>query len=185
MRVYLDTNILVAYFKPGDPYYSDSRTILEKTDIDKIVSFLTLTEFLSVIFRLYRNSQIEFTPKIREIFSQLPLKSRAVILLKYIVRKFNLNILGAKELLNFRINSENILFPLEFLKAINMAGETGLRTLDNLHLAIVALENKVSKIDYFITGDRDFINKRQIVFRVTGVPVLTPSEFAHLLGLKH
>jgi len=67
MRVYLDTNVLVAYFKPNDPYYLDSRAILNCSRINKVVSFLTLAEFSSVISRLEKGGQVEFAPEIRAI----------------------------------------------------------------------------------------------------------------------
>jgi len=185
MRAYLDTNVLVAYFKPKDQYHFDSKIILNQAKIRKVVSFLTLIEFSSVIFRLQKGGQIEFTSKMKEIISKIPQKHRAIVLSKYIVKKFNLNVLGAKELLNFKINDKAISFPLEFLKALSLSCELGLKTLDNLHIAIVALENRVSRIDYFVTGDSDVINKRKIVLKVAGCPVLTPSEFTSLLGLRH
>ncbi len=183
MRVYLDTNVLIAYFKPNDPYYLDSRKILTYDEIDKIVSFLTLTEFSSVISRLEKGGQIKFAPEIGKIISKMPLKQRAIILLKYIVKKFNLKVLGAKELISLRVNGEVVSFPLEFLKAISLSYELGLKTLDNLHIAIVALENKLARIDYFITGDRDIIDNRKTILKLVGCPISTPKEFAELMGL--
>lgn len=184
MRIYLDTNIIVSYFKPNDPHYTYSRKILDQADIHKVISFLTIIEFTSVIFRLQKGNRIELSISMKNIFSKTPQKYRAIILAKYIVRKFNLSVLGSKELLNFRINEESALFPLEFLKALSLSYESGLKTLDNLHIAIVALENKVSRIDYLVTGDRDILNKRNKILQITGCPVVSPSELTSILGLN-
>ena len=184
MRVYLDTNVLVAYFKPNDPYYLDSRAILNCSRINKVVSFLTLAEFSSAISRLEKGGQVEFAPEIRAIISKIPPREKAIILSKYIVKKFNLEVLGAKEPVNLKIGDKPVLFPLEFLKIINLSCELGLKTLDNLHIAVVALENKIAEIKYFVTGDNDIIDHRERTLSVTGCPALTPKEFVKLMGLR-
>ena len=60
MLLYLDTNIMIAYFDANDSFHDQARKLFAQSDLKFYTSYLTVLEFQSVIGRLRTGNKITF-----------------------------------------------------------------------------------------------------------------------------
>ena len=170
---YIDTSVLIASVKPNDPDYTASKTVL-RSGILKVTSYITLAEMTSSLSRLFVAGQIRIDPRVSKVLDSLSYdeKIRAIVL--YILQKHSVRILSCLGLMPSGILNVDI--PIEFLESIKLAPTIRLKTLDNLHVTIAKLHKASEGIEYFITGDKDILNRAGIINRETGIIVLSPQE---------
>jgi hypothetical protein len=65
---------------------------------------------------------------------------------------------------------------------------TALRALDLMHIAAAARHAKQKidseKLGAFITGDAELLARKDEISKIIGLPVLSPKEYVHALGLQ-
>jgi len=173
MSIYLDTSILVAANKPGDPDYEYAKEILN-SKVDKLTSYIALAELISVIARLLITEQIEIEPRAWRILEKLSEEEKAQAIALYILKKGLVDVLGCLGLMPTGIPSVEV--PVELQMGIKIAPITRLRTLDNLHVATAMLNKRSNNIRFFVTGDKEILKKSQIINKISGLIVLSPRE---------
>ena len=173
MSVYLDTSVLIAANKPGDPDYEYAKRVLG-SKASKLTSYIALAELVSVIARLLAAGQIEIDPRAQRILEKLNDEEKVQAMALYILRKGSVDILECLGLAPSGIFGVDI--PIEFQIGIKIAPITRLRTLDNLHIAVAMLNKKSNEIRFFITGDREILKKSRTINEISGLVVLSPKE---------
>ncbi len=75
--------------------------------------------------------------------------------------------------------------PAIFDEAVLVSFLISLRTFDLMHVA-AAKHAKLAdgRLGAFVTGDTDFIHKKQELSKITGMPVLSPKEYVLAMGLS-
>ena len=160
MSLYVDTNIIIAYYKPSDPLYNVVRTFFRRKE-SFIITPINLFELYSVISRI--RSYISLPDKIKSV--------KARVIVQYIVEDLNLQTLARTFLV--KLSKMNVRIPAEYYLAIKLADSLKLRSLDLLHIAYASLLG--NEIDAFITGDIEILEKKDIIEEKTGVKVREPS----------
>jgi predicted nucleic acid-binding protein len=160
--VFLDTNLYIALIKSNDNNYPLMRKIISQPHLSFVTSTATLVELSSVMSREYDNLQLDHLFDELEIEKNSSILSRDIILflIDYLISKTKTTIIPDPqiELLNY--------FPQEFMInptykiAILESTKIRLRTLDLIHYACSVHYNTIqrTRIDYILSGDRDFIS---------------------------
>jgi len=164
IRIYLDTNVIIARYKPQDPLFSVSNDLFERKDLVFTVSPLTLVELHSVISRL--KSQLIFSNEIKDVDSRT--------LVSFIIRDCNLQFLARNFLFSYKVEKSRARIPLEYYLSIIFADKIQLRTLDLIHIAYAYMIKDF--IDVFTTGDEEILEKSNVIERLLGITVKHPKE---------
>ncbi len=176
---YMDTNVFISGLKPDDPYYSEAKAIVKSLKEDKLqaeTSVLTLLEVSSASGRLYEAKKgIKSGEKERKVFIIRILKRLAELRTKFI------NIAGDMQL---SISGINVTLPSVFNEAILLSVQSSLKTLDLIHLAAAKhAKQKNNDLGVFVTGDKEFLSKKEELSEIIGMPLLSPREYVEVLGL--
>jgi len=159
----VDTNVIVARYKPGDPLYSDSNVLFEKR-YEFVVSPLVLVELYSVFSRIRPHIRL---PK--------PLEEATLSsLVRFVVDDCRLTVVY--DLLVAKIGGEARRVPLEYIYAMKLAEKLRLRALSLLHVAQAALLS--DRVETFVTGDEEILERRESIERLTGLKVASPGTLA-------
>lgn len=172
---YLDTNILLARWDSSDPIHEQSSEIIlaiKNKKIKAIFSGIGLAEIASVVER----QQQKFSQNI---------PSNVNLSLEYIrkiLRITNLEIYDIAIPLEVSIGKQHLSISAVNWLCIEVANDIGLRTLDNLHLAIASLIKQLTgePIDYFVSNDKGILAKAVIVKKKYDFAVASPKELIKL-----
>jgi predicted nucleic acid-binding protein len=177
-RVYIDTSVLLAKWVPTDPYHEECIKIVEAVKNEKIsgiFSGLGLVEVASVVERQYNKFSLELTQEI----------SLSAEYLKRIVMIPHLEILDIVYPTNTIIAGSKFELSLINLQSFDLASKFHLKTLDNLHLAICILIDKMTgkSVDYFVSGDREIVSNAHQIKTEYNFSTMYPDELVRLEGL--
>jgi len=164
-RVYVDTSVIIARYKPQDPLYSIANKFFATKNIEFIISPLSLVELNAVISRL-----LPYSITIPSTIKKLD----APTLVEFIVSDCNLKLVSRSYLTAYQVGSMRVRIPLEYYLALLIANKVKLRTLDLLHLAYVYLMKNY--VNIFITGDDDILEKRDTIKNLD-IKVMHPKDF--------
>jgi len=177
---YMDTNVFISGLKPDDPYHSEARAIVKGMEEDTIqaeTSVLTLLEVASVSGRLYEAKKGGGSDgRKRKIFVVRILRRLAGLMTKFI------NVAGDTPI---SIRSIRATLPSVFNEAILLGLESGLRTLDMIHLAAARHAQRMNgNLGAFVTGDKEFLSRKKELSNIIGIPILSPKEYVAALGIR-
>ncbi len=182
---YIDTNVLVARFKPNDRYYQSSCKLMELPLLRRVSSALTIIEFISAISRQFE----EIIPSIEEkedqiLFENLTQSEQIIILSRILLRKLPVEFYQTSEILKLRVLERELNVPTEYAFCANIAPELCLRTLDNLQIATMATlaQSIIDETDFFVTDDNEVLSKKEKILELTGVVVLSSEEITRVLS---
>ncbi len=171
--IYLDTSVLIASLKPKDKDHICARKILD-SGLTKKISYITVTEMISVVSRLIQACQIQLSDEARELLDPLSFDKKIKAIVLYIILRYNINVIGCLGVVHSGI--DRVELPIEFAEAIKIAPKTRLKTLDNLHIATFKLNKKPECLDFLVTGDRDMLNKAAEIREIIETLILSPEE---------
>lgn len=161
--VYVDTNVIIARYKPNDPLYSVANKLFEN-NYDFVISPVTLVELYSVL------SHVKPFLKFKRGFENVNIDT----ILAFILYDSKLRIVARNFMSKMQILSKKFRFPLEYYLAIRFAKKFSLRTLDLLHIAYAYILRNM--IDYVITGDHDILKIRGPLRQYIGLEIKEPTE---------
>ncbi|OLS19265.1 MAG: hypothetical protein HeimC3_46310 [Candidatus Heimdallarchaeota archaeon LC_3] len=179
MRIlYIDTNVLLARWIKDDPFHNESVLIISAIENNQIKAYFStfgLCEIVSVVKR-----QEE---KFSSIFTNKNLISLAF--LKKVRKIKNINIFNDKNILKVNISGQKTEISLTYWTAINIGAKTGLKTLDNIHIALSRIISTVTEdsVDFFITGDSGILQKAKEIKKMFNISVIDPSVLVKVEGL--
>lgn len=177
-RVYLDTSVLLAKWVPSDPYHEESKKIIEAVTTERITgifSGLGLAEASSVVERQQGKFSLDLAPDI----------SLSAEYLKRIVMIPHLEILDIVYPIPTVIAGSKVELSMIYWQSLDLAPKFHLKTLDNLHLAISVLIDKLKgrTIDYFVTGDHEIVSNAHQIKNEYGFSTMFPDQLVILEGL--
>ncbi|MCX6642223.1 MAG: PIN domain-containing protein [Candidatus Bathyarchaeota archaeon] len=173
MILYLDTNILLARYSKGEQGHSAAKKLIKSIEAGNakaVTSILTLIEIVSATSRAYdRYSERDPPMKRGEI---------AGAFLKRITEINNLRFIPIGGDVSINIGEKTLEIPALFAFALETGSKTGLKTLDNIHLASASIASRIygEKIDHFVTLDEDILKHREEIVAAIGVMVAAPNE---------
>jgi len=154
---YIDTNILISYYFDEDENHEYSVKIVEKLRSkhkQMYVSLLTIVELFSVISR--KIQQLKLPPHIM----QLDEKARIHIIVKQILELLNPAVISDEPELS-SINGFRGFHV--FAKAVNLAYQLKLRTLDLLHIAYALDLASKGLVDSIVSLDKEIQEKEPML----------------------
>ncbi len=174
---YLDTNIFLARYSPGEKEHESSQRLLDATETGRlraITSTLTLVEIASVVRRAPGKFPRKTSPA--EAAGAFVRRAMSVRNLTYVP-------FGGEMTLGQ--GGFQVKIPLLFSAALKAVKTVPARTLDLLHLASAYVASRVfgEDLDFFTTLDEGIMGFQREVRNFLGCPVVTPSELVHLEGL--
>jgi len=177
---YLDTNVFISRWKPDDPYYSEAKIVassLQKGEISAYTSVLTLLETASVAGRLYAHRMKDKGPEQKKMFIIKTIRRLVVMRIRFI------HLVGDIPL---RLSNVKVDMPTLLADSIFLSFLTALRTLDLMHIATARHAKQIDseKLGAFITGDAELLARKDEISKIIGMPVLSPKEYVHALGLQ-
>ena len=173
MRLYLDTNVILARYAPNEPKHEESKKLLDKIEkgkISAITSVLTLVEIVCVTSRAFER----FGDKAESF-------GREEVAGAFLRRILNINKLDFMPMggeASFNVNDRSLQLPALFALALEIGSKTGLKTLDTLHLASASIASRIyeSKIDYFVTLDEDLLKQHKVINSIIESNVVSPAH---------
>jgi len=163
--LYLDTNVIIARYKPADPLHEVSDKLLSSGKFEFFISPITLFELYSVISRLYPNM----------IFPQEVESISVDTLVHFIVEDCNLKLVSKNYLVTTYFRKRKIRMPFEYLMSMMLAEKLKLKALDLLHIAYAAMLR--DSIQTFVTGDSEILERKSIIKDIVGIEVEHPKNF--------
>lgn len=161
--VYVDTNVIIARYKPGDPLHGVADELF-KRDFEFVISPVTLVELYSVL------SRVKPFVRLREEFKHASIGT----LVAFIIHDLHLKLRARAFLFKLSLLGTTFRVPLEYHIAMKFSEKLQLKTLDLLHLAYAYMLRE--EIDYFVTGDDDILSRRELIRECMGIEVIEPSE---------
>jgi len=160
-EIYVDTNVIVARYKPDDPLFRVADSFFN-LDSEFYISSLTLVELFSVLSRV-RIKLLVRRPSLNTLVS-------------FIVRDCNLRPIERFHSITRTMVGLKLTMPFEYSIAMKLANMLKLRTLDLLHVAIASLARDIGLLHIFVTGDDEILRRRRKIQKSTGLLVKHPSE---------
>jgi len=167
---YVDTNVILAKYFPGDKVQIQASLFLE-TRQRKIVSPITVIELAAVISRL----DVELkAPK--ELLDERP-KRRIRALVEFMIRDSDLVLAGLSIQTKVKLGKTVATIPIEYHSSLRLAHALKLKTLDLLHLSYADLLKRSGyELENFVTYDQDVLAKSKEIKEETGIQVKEPSQ---------
>jgi len=162
IKAYVDTSVIVARYKPGDPLHEVSENLFKLSDATLYISPLTLVELYSVLSRVRVEVPVE----------GLNLHP----LIHFIIKDCRLHVISIPLLARRSIAGCGVLAPAEYYLAIGLSHRLKLRTLDLLHIAYALILRRKGMADVMITGDEDILKCGKEILAATGVLVRGPQN---------
>ena len=161
--VYVDTNVIIARYKPDDPLYPTANRLFQN-DYVFIISPITLIELYSVL------SRVKPFLKFREELENVNIDT----IIAFILYDSKLKIVARSFMSRLQILGKRLRVPLEYHLVIKLAEKLRLKTLDMLHIAYAYMLRDT--LDYIVTGDDDILKARELIKQHIGLEVRKPSE---------
>ncbi|MGQ4892176.1 MAG: PIN domain-containing protein [Candidatus Njordarchaeia archaeon] len=162
--LYADTNLIIARYKPKDHLYDIANKIFNLDQYKIVISPISLVELFSVLSRV--KNHIKIPPSIRGFDLST--------LIKFIVDDCNIALISETYIIETNVLAAEIKLPLEYYIAFSLAERIKLRTLDLLHIAYTYILK--NKIDAFVTGDKEILQKKEQILNELQIKVLSPEE---------
>lgn len=161
--LYLDTNVIVARYKPADPLYQDVNELFSG-GFGFFISPITLFELYSVISRIRPNL----------VLPQEARHASIATIVRFMIEDCGLKpafktLLASSYLLGERVRS-----PLEYWLTMMLAEKLRLRVLDLLHIAYAAMLR--DKVKVFVTGDDEILEQADAIEKAVELKVKHPKE---------
>ena len=175
--LYLDTNIILARYAPDEPQHKEAKNLLKKIEEGKlasVTSILTLIEVVSTTSRAYNRFKGEPESMNRE--------EVAGAFLRRVINIRNLDLIPMGGEVSIGVEEQRVKLPALFAVALEIGSKTGVKTLDNIHLAAASIASRIygHKIDYFITLDEDILKHGEDIKDLIEVKVATPAEISEM-----
>jgi predicted nucleic acid-binding protein len=146
--LYLDTNVILARYAPEEPHHDDATSLLNKIEVGEftaVTSILTLLEVASATSRAYDR----FVP------GSESMKREDIVgaFLRRVMALRNLEFIPLGGEITFNADERNIRLPAVFWLALEICVKTGVKTLDNIHLATASIASRIygHEIERFVT----------------------------------
>ncbi len=162
--LYLDTNVIVARYKPNDPLHKVSEKLLSNKDFEFFISPVTLFELYAVISRLLPH--LFLPPEVRHV--------SVSTIVHFIMEDCNLKFTSKTYLTTIYFRDQRIRTPFEYSMAMILAERLKLRALDLLHISYASILR--DKAQLFVTGDDEFLKRRKAIKEFTGLKVMHPKD---------
>lgn len=179
--IYVDTSVLIAKYKPNDELFEVSQKILELRKFKSIISHISLIELVSVISRQF--IYFKFKGEVGERMRLLNFKEKVLFSLNYIIQDNDLLVLQHNSFEKLPFITESQIYA-DYGRALILAPDTKLRTLDNLHIAsaknITLLKDEY--LYYFVTGDNEILSKKKEISEYLGTLVISPFDLIKIEG---
>ena len=174
-RLYLDTNVILARYAQNEPQHDKAKNLLLKIEEGKlaaVTSILTLVEVVSTTSRAYDRFENKNESTTREEI--------AGAFLRRIIKIQNLDFIPTGGEVSINVEEQRVKLPALFAVALEIGSKTGVKTLDNIHLAAAYITSRIygQKIDYFITLDEDILKHQEKIKDLIEVKVATPAEIS-------
>ena len=171
--LYIDTNIILARYAPDEPQHDEAKRILRKVEegrAEAVTSILALVEVVSATSRAYDRFRGKSTSMKREEVTGAFLKRALNIQ--------NLAFVPFGGEVSIDIDEKSIKLPALLTVALDLGSKTGIKTLDNIHLAAASIASRIygHKIDYFVTLDEDILKHHERIFELADIKVTAPAE---------
>lgn len=163
MNLYVDTNVIIAYFNSNDPMYQQSKKILQENNLNFFTSFITVLEFESVIGKMWINHQIQFEPDIEKKITNLSEANQIKAITEICFNKISITILPLSALEKIFFNNLEYLIENTITFALKICPSIHLRSLDIVHLgSALKIKNlSTNDIEFFLTNDQIILNNAQ------------------------
>lgn len=181
---YLDTNVIISYIKSSDPSHKSSQRILEGAITLNITSTFTLVELKSVLARSFNLISKNLPGGISNEIYKLSDFNKVQALYLHLLNQIKLRII---ENISVEFSNDGY-FKGKMFSTYSMASQianiTKLRTMDNIQLAHAILIDRdiEEKIDYFVTGDKEFIKKLKSLKSIKLFTAITPDKLVEIEG---
>ena len=162
--MYLDTNVIIARYKPSDPLYEDSNKLFFSGDFKHIISPVTLFELYSVISRL-RPGLV------------LPKEARQAsvsTIVRFVIEDCDLKLVSKTFLAAAHFLGDRARMPLEYWLSVMLAEKLRLRALDLFHIAYASMLR--DKVQIFVTGDDEILERKSVIKELVELEVRHPRE---------
>jgi len=171
--LYLDANIILARYAPDEPQHREAKELLntiENGETEAVTSVLTLVEVLSTVSRAYDRFRDGSTSMRREDVAGAFLRRVANI------RNLHFIPLGGDVSVSF--DEKSVELPAILAVALEIGAGTGVKTLDNIHLAAASIASRIygHRIDYFVTLDEDILKHQKQIMSLAELKVATPAQ---------
>jgi len=175
--LYLDTNIILARYAPDEPQHDEAKNLLVKIEEGKlaaVTSILTLIEVVSTTSRAYE--------RFKDKAESIKREEVAGAFLRRVINIRNLDFIPMGGEISINVEEQRVKLPALFAVALEIGSKTGVKTLDNIHLAAASIASRIygQKIDYFITLDEDLLKHKEEIKDLIEVKVATPAEISEM-----
>jgi len=178
LGAYVDTNVILARYILSDPHNDSCRKFFEQTEMERLGSSLSLLELSCVYSRLLEAKEIDVPRRIEVLLSELSHEEKVRGLLEYTLRDCNLKITDVDPIpLTISLLGSPTRVSHIYLKALSLASQLRLKTLDTLHLAHAScLKDEGVQIEYLVTNDVEILAKREQISQILQGRVLSAEE---------
>ena len=154
---------------------------MEGREIRKVGSPASIVELFSVISRLYYSKQILLSKDVGRLLTKLPEEKKILAIVTSIILDWGIEFPRAGlELKRLSLAGIDAFLPEFMAEACKLSARLRLRTMDNIHMAFAKLVSEIEGLDYVITSDEELLRKRALVKSVSGLELLSPTEFISL-----
>jgi predicted nucleic acid-binding protein len=185
MLIYIDTNILIAFWNNKDKFFDQCQLILNQGDMQFVTSIYAVVEFESVMGRMWHKNEIEFDESFMNVLGNLTEPQQIKMITKICFGKINVHIISIASIETFNFNNidyhvENILQENYDVNAV-----LRLRTLDALHITTAFKIKQMTplNLDYFLTNDQDILENGAIIRRTVNIIPVSTDELIQTLKL--
>ncbi|MFP3984608.1 MAG: type II toxin-antitoxin system VapC family toxin [Candidatus Bathyarchaeia archaeon] len=173
MLLYLDTNVVLARYAPGEPRHDEAKILLnriERGELSAVTSVLSLVEVVCATSRAYER----FDDRVGELGQT----EVAGAFLRRVVNINNLEFIPMGGEISVNVTERQVKLPALFALALEIGAKTGVKTLDTLHLASASIASRIygQKIDYFVTLDEDILKRREDISGLIECKVVSLAE---------
>ena len=170
--LYLDTNIILARYAPDEPQHGEAKDLLrriEEGEFSAVTSILALVEVVSATSQAYSRFEGNAESMKRE--------EVAGAFLRRVLDIQNLGFIPVGGEVSLDVEEKAIRLPALFAVALEMGSKTGVKTLDNIHIAAASIASRIygQKIDYFITLDEDILKHQKEIEELAEIRVVSPA----------
>ncbi|MFH0848770.1 MAG: hypothetical protein V1857_04640 [archaeon] len=178
MNAYVDTGVMLARYIPGDPENPSCSRFFERIETNKFVSVLSILELSCVFSRLLETDEVEVPPEIEESLTELSREERIRTMVEYVLEDCGLRTVEVDPIhLTISLLGSPTKISHVCYKALNLASELRLRTLDILHLAhISSLVDEGVQIECLVTNDSELLARRKQISEILRIRVLSVKE---------
>lgn len=164
---YVDTNAVLDYAFDHRERHERVKALIDETGEDCYISSFVVLELNCVISREIKDFRYPFDCE-RATTHEIKVKT----LVKYAICKLNPIIssdnVKIKEIVELKIGVFD-----KYFEAIRLASKIKLHSRDTLHVAYAKELNEDGKIKNILTFDSDFINKKDLIERNTGIQIIS------------